>query len=103
MVQNKYGVVSKNNLHNLLTSFYTDDEIFKAKKCLHNIAIKLIEAKTFGRFVPRFSNIKQKMNTADLLNVHIMLDRQKAILPLFVAGSMMRISCIRPLESDVVA
>ena len=41
------------------------------------------------------------MNTIDLIDTHIMFDRQKATLPLFVAVSMARITGI--LESDVVA
>lgn len=103
VIQNKFGVVPNNNLQNVLTSFYSDDEIIKAKKCLHDIAVKLCGAKTVGRFVTRSGDNRRKMNTADLLDTYSLIDRQKASLPLFVAGSMMRIPGIRPLESDVVA
>jgi hypothetical protein len=103
VIQNKFSVVPNNNLHNVLTSFYSDDEILKAKKCLHDIAVKLCGAKIVGRFVSRSGENRRKMNTADLLDIFSLIDRQNASLPLFVAGSMMRIPGIRPLESDVVA
>ncbi len=103
VIQNKFGTIPLNNLQNVVSSFFSDDEISKGKRTLHEIAMDLYGIKEIGRCITRSGENKRRMNTADLVDLYSMLDRKKAPLPSFVAASMNRIPGVRPLESDVVA
>jgi hypothetical protein len=70
---------------------------------LHELATNLCEAKSVGRHIARSGDNERKMSASDQLELCSLLDRQKVSLLLFVAGSMLRIPCVRPLDNDVVA
>jgi hypothetical protein len=103
VVQNKFGTTPSNNLQNIIASFYSDEEVWKGKKILHEIAVDLFGEREIGRCVSRTTDNKRRMNTADLIDLYGVLDRKKASLPCFVAANMSRIPGIRSLESDVMA
>ena len=59
--------------------------------------------KEIGRCMPRTSDNKKKIYTADLVELYSILDRKKAVLRLFVAANLLKIPGFKPLECDVVA
>ena len=89
-------------LRGILVNFYFEESIVSVKQKLYDVAKKLLCDKGVGRVKDRrSSDNKKKLDTKDLLELYTKLDKEKAMLPLFVAATLAKVPGDTPAECDV--
>jgi hypothetical protein len=101
MVRNYFGRSPRTTICNILSGFYTNDEIADAKLILLTFAEK-IEPKIdeLRNIKTRTGQGKRKREVEDVIQIYTLLDVRKAILPTFVASNAQRIPTFKPEDVD---
>jgi hypothetical protein len=100
VLSNNFGKHPRATIANVLTEFYSNDEICDAKKVLMELADTLISPKAdeLKRITSRVGDGKHRRDTDDVLSVFTALDSRKIGMPRFFAADSSRIPSFREID-----
>jgi hypothetical protein len=104
VVRNNFGRSLRTTICNIMSGFYTDDEIADEKLILLSFAEK-IEPKIdeLRNIKMRTGQGKRKREVEDVIQNYTLLDVRKAILPTFVASNALHILTFKPEDVGACA
>ena len=90
-MQNNFVKIGKEEVNNLICSFYTSEEVVKAKNELFTIAEGLSVNNLPRNITRKAGENKRRLDTEDTLQLYALLDVNKVALPTFVAANLSRL------------
>ena len=104
-VHNYFGTSAEENIVAAMTSFFTVDELSRAKYSLFDILKQssLQGVQGVPDYVKRQGNGRRKVDSYDIYNLYKFLDTKKFEFPEFVAKNIRRIPTVSRSEIDICA
>ena len=100
-LKSHFGNILLASILTVISSYFSEDEIRKAKLILHELCDKYLGEDNVPRLIIRKGENKRKTDSEDVGNFLKLLDEHKIELPLFVALNARRIPHIDPVNVDL--
>ena len=102
-IHNNFGKIPANNLVTVVSGFYEESEICRAKAALHAVCDNLLPG---DPDIPRpkmrcAGDSKRRLDAEDLTGLFTCLNAKKIELPVFDAVKASRLPSVRPADADV--
>jgi hypothetical protein len=86
----------------VVSSFYDDDELGRAKIILHDVCVENFKDVDVPRIITHRKNeLKRKLDAEDIINYFTLIDEQKFDGKKFVAANLKRLPLIEPGNVDL--
>jgi hypothetical protein len=100
-LKSHFGNTPLSGILSVISSYYTEDEICKAKLQIHELCCKNLDESDVPRLVNRKGDNKRKMDSEDIGKFFVILDEHKIVLPQFAAINLRRVPQIDPSNIDL--
>lgn len=100
-LKSHFGVTPLPSILTVIASYYSEDDICKAKLVLHEICLKNMDESDVPRLQTRKGDNKRKSDSEDIGKYFSLLDDHKVALPKFAALNAKRIPQIDPANVDL--
>ena len=100
-LKSHFGNIPLASILTVIASYYSEDEICKAKLILHELCIKYLGENNVPHLIIRKGENKRKTDLEDVGNFLKLLDEHKIELPLFVALNSRRAPHKDPANVDL--
>ena len=100
-LKSHFGNIPLASILTVISSYFSEDEICKAKLILHELCVKYLGEDNVPRLIIRKGENKRKTDSEDVGHFFKLLDEHKIELPLFVALNARRIPHIDPANVDL--
>jgi hypothetical protein len=96
------GSVPSGNIHTVLCGFFSEDEIWKAKSCIHEVCTKFVQpVSDIPRLMKHKGDDKKKKDADDVIVLAKLFDEHKIVNVKFVALNLRRVPQIEPGSVDL--
>ncbi len=101
-VQCYFGSVANENISLVISNFYSDEDLVKAKSVIYDLCVKTLEAGTAPRIIThKKSDSKKKLEADDILKFTSLLDEKGECEAVFVAHDLRKVPRTDPSSADV--
>ncbi len=102
-ISTHFGNVPNNNVQSVISNFYSEDDLLKARTQLNEVCGAKLAADDVPRIITHKGDKdkKKKALAEDILSLFVRLDEKKCVLPLFVAHNLRKVPLIDPGSVDM--
>jgi hypothetical protein len=100
-VKSHFGRVLNDSIKTVISTFFTDDELMKAKTAIHAVCMKNLAEGSVPSIIARKGDNKKKADADDIMVLFALLDENDITTASFVAQNLRRVPLLEPGAIDL--
>ena len=100
-IKSHFGSVPSDSIRTVISTFFTDDELTKAKAVVHDICVKNLLERSVPSIIARKGDNKKKSDAEDIVAYFTLLDESAFSDVTYVAQNLHRIPVMDPSAIDI--